>query len=89
MPQSGIPESMVKLAHALVETPHLRSWFYSLEQLSGALRNASFNQMAAQMRNAAEDPELTAAVAMLAQPRMYETVLAAVRERVDEASRHT
>jgi hypothetical protein len=89
MPPSDVPEGMVKLAHALVETPHLRSWFYSLEQLSDSLRQTAFSQMAAQMRNAAEDADLSDAVAMLAQPRMYETVLAAVRERVDEASRHT
>ena len=89
MPQSVVPEGMVQLAHALVETPHLRSWFYSLELLSDTVRNAAFGQMAAQMRTAGEDPELTAAVAMLAEATMYETVLAAVRERVDEASRHT
>ena len=89
MPQSVVPEGMAKLAHAFVESPQLRSWFYSLEQLSGALRNAAFSQMAAQMRDVGEDADLTDAVAMLAQPRMYETVLAAVRERVDEASRHT
>ena len=89
MPQSEIPEGMVKLAHALVEAPHLRLWFYSLEQLSGALRNAAFSEMAAQMRDAGEDADLSSAVALLARPKMYETVLAAVRERVDEASRHT
>ena len=89
MPQSAVPEGMVKLAHALVETPHLRSWFYTLQQLSGALRNAAFSQMAAQMQAAGEDADLIAAVEMLAQSKMYEAVLAAVRERVDEASRHT
>ena len=89
MPQSAIPEGMVKLAHALVEKPHLRSWFYSLEELSDTLRKAAFIEMASQMRNAKEDADITEAVGALARPKMYETVLAAVRERVDEASRHT
>ena len=89
MPQSDAPAGMVKLAHVLVEAPYLRSWFYSLEHLSRSLRHTAFGQMAAQMRSAGEEPDLTSAVAMLAQPRMYERVLAAVRERVDETSRPT
>jgi len=89
MPRSVIPEGLVKLAHALVETPHLRVWFYSLEQLPARLRRSAFNQMAAQMRDAGEDPDLASAVAMLALSNMYETVLAAVRERVDESGLHT
>jgi hypothetical protein len=89
MPQSAVPEGMVKLAHVLVETPHLRSWFYSLEELSETLRKAAFIEMACRMREAKEDADITAAVDTLARPKMYETVLAAVRERVDEASRRT
>ena len=80
---------MVKLAHALVETPHLRSWFYSLERLSGSLRKAAFIEMAAQMRDAKEDADITEAVGALARPKMYERVLAAVRERVNEITRKT
>ena len=89
MPQSAIPEGLVKLAHSLVATPHLRSWFYSLEELSVPLRRTAFGQMAAQMRSGKEDPDLSEAVEMLVHPRMYEAVLAAVRERVNEASPDT
>jgi len=79
-----IPEGMVRLTHALVETPSLREWFYRLESLSLALRNAAFSQMAGEMRSEGEGAELTSAVALLARPGMYETVLAATRERVKE-----
>jgi len=89
MAQSAVPEGLVKFAHALVEDAHLRSWFYSLEHLPRAHRNAAFVQMAKQMREAADDADLTSAVSILARPKMYETVLATVRERVDEASPHT
>jgi hypothetical protein len=40
--------------------------------------------MAAQMRSAGEDPTLADAVASLANPKMYQSVLETVRERVDE-----
>jgi len=40
--------------------------------------------MAAQMRAAGEDVDLTNAVAALARPKVYETVLEAVRECVGE-----
>jgi hypothetical protein len=89
MPQSAIPEGVVKLAHAVVESASLRSWFYSLEQLPRTHRDEALLQMAQKMRQAREDPDLVSAVSLLARPKMYETVLAAVRERVDEASPHT
>jgi hypothetical protein len=88
MPQSAVPEGLVKFAHALVEDAHLQSWFYSLEHLPRAHRNAAFAQMAKEMREAADDADLTSAVSILAGPKMYETVLAAVRERVNEAGPH-
>ncbi len=80
-PTSKIPEEMVSLAHALVETEGLRSWFLALEALPVAIRSAAFAQMAAQMRSEGEDPALSAAVASLVRPAMYESVLQAVRER--------
>jgi hypothetical protein len=86
MPHSEVPEGMVKLAHALVETAHLRSWFYALEKLPKALRNKAFSKMAAQMRSAGEDLDLTEAVAALSRPKVYETVLEAVHERVGDAT---
>jgi hypothetical protein len=81
MPQSAAPEGMVKLAHTLVETPHLRSWFFSMEALSDALRKAAFIEMASRMRQAKDDAEITDAVEALARPKMYETILLIVRER--------
>ena len=89
MPQSAVPEGLVKLTHALVEDVRLRSWFYSLEHVPHTHRDESLLQMAEQMRQAREGSDLVLAVSLLARPKMYATVLAAVRERVDEASRHT
>lgn len=86
MPDSEVPEGLVKFAHALVETPHLRAWFYSLEQLSGPLREAALAEIATQMQKAGEDHDLTAAVATLAKRGMYKKVLAAVRDRARENS---
>ncbi len=86
MPHSEVPEGMVKLTHALVETARLRSWFYALEKLPKALRKKSFSQMAAQMRAAGEDTDLTEAVAALSRPKVYETILEAVHERVGDAT---
>jgi hypothetical protein len=85
-PQPTIPEGLVKFAQALVETEHLRSWFYALERLSESARNAEFTQMAARMRIAGEDAELISAVALLTHPKMYELVLATVRTRADESA---
>lgn len=71
----------MNLAHALVETKSLRSWFFALEKLPPALRKDAFSSMAAKMCKAGEDLQLTDAVAALARPKMYESVLEAVRER--------
>lgn len=83
-PISQVAEGMVELTQVLVETPHLRSWFYSLEPLSDPLRRAAFMEMASRMRDAQEDAAVTAAIDALARPKMYETVLATIRERVGE-----
>ena len=80
-PTSNIPEEMVSLAQTLVETESLRSWFFALEAVPVAIRSAAFAQMAAQMRSEGEDPPLSAAVASLVRPSIYESVLQAVRER--------
>ena len=76
-----VPEAIVNLAHVLVETASLRSWFFALEKLPASLRKDAFSDMAAKMRKAGEDAGLTVAVAALARPKMYESVLEAVRER--------
>jgi hypothetical protein len=77
----SIPEEMVSLTQALVETANLRSWFLALEELPASVRATAFSEMARQMREGGEDLGLATAVAALAAPKMYETVLATVRER--------
>jgi hypothetical protein len=89
MQQAEVPEGVVNLAHALVETHHLRAWFYALERLPISFRETAFSDMAAQMRAAGEDPRLADAVASLANPKMYQSVLETVRERVGEATPKT
>jgi hypothetical protein len=84
MGEFNVPEGLVKLAHALVEDLKLRNSFYALEKLPKRVRKQSFAQMAAQMRANGEDIDLTDAVFALARPKVYEAVLAAVRERVGE-----
>ena len=78
---SHISDEMVRLAHALVESKTLRSWFFSLEALPVSIRSAALADMAAQMRKKGEDPALSSTVAALVHPEMYESVLKAVRER--------
>ncbi len=87
MSPSEVPEGIVNLAHALVETQNLRAWFYALERLPLSFRQAAFSEIAAQMRSAGEDPTLADAVASLANPKMYQSVLEAVRERVGDITR--
>jgi len=86
MAQTEVPEGMVNLAHALVETQHLRAWFYALERLPLSFRETAFSEMAAQMRSGGEDARLAEAVASLANPQMYQSVLDAVRERVGKTT---
>jgi len=81
-----VPEGMVKLAHAMVEDVKLRNWFYGLEKLPKRVRKESFGAMAREMRTNGEDVDLTDAVLSLTRPKVYETVLAAVRERVGDSS---
>ena len=80
-PSSHIPEGIVNLAQTIVETERLRSWFFALEALPPSVRSAAFAEMAAQMRTEGEDPGLSSAVGALVHPKMYESVLEAVRER--------
>ena len=88
-PQSEVTEGMVKFAHALVEAQRLRAWFYALERLPASIRDTAFSEMAAQMRHDGEDSELADAVASLANPKIYQTILAAVRERVGDITQQT
>jgi hypothetical protein len=76
-----IDDGMVRLAQALVETKHLRDWFFALQDLPKATRNSAFSEMFAKMRAAGEDPQLANAVASLTNPQIYKSVLQTVRER--------
>ncbi len=76
-----IPEGIVRLTHALVEDPTLRTRFFAIEQLSTSLRRSAFRQMAAEMNAAREDSELVAAVSALVRPELYAAVCDSVRER--------
>jgi hypothetical protein len=89
MPQPEVSEGMVDLTHALVEAQHLRAWFYALERLPVSVRETAFSEMASQMRSAGEDASLTEAVASLTNPKIYQGVLQAVRERVGDATSRT
>jgi hypothetical protein len=74
------------VAHALVETQQLRAWFYALERLPASLREMAFFHMAAHMRSAGEDPAFADAVASLANPKVYQSVLETVRDRLGNAN---
>ena len=88
-PKSEVTEGMVKFAHALVEARQLRAWFYALERLPASVRDTTFSEMAAQMRRDREDSELADAVASLANPKIYQSVLDAVRDRVGDITQQT
>jgi hypothetical protein len=89
MQDAEVPEGVVNLAHAFIEAEHLRAWFYALERLPASVRETAFSEMAAQMRNAGEDPRLAEAVASLSNPKTYQNVLETVRERVGDITPDT
>jgi hypothetical protein len=72
-----------------VETQHLRAWFYALERLPVSFRDTAFSEMATQMRKAGVDAKLADAVASRADPKIYQSVLDTVRERVSETTQNT
>jgi hypothetical protein len=86
MSKGKVPEKVADVAHALVETQQLRAWFYALERLPLSLRETAFSHMAAHMRSAGEDPTFAEAVASLANPKIYQSVLETVRERAGDAA---
>jgi len=81
MTAPSIPERIVRFTHALVEDASLRSWFFSLEQLSASRRRAAFVQMAEQMRSDHEDPALVAAISVMACSELFEAIRDSLRER--------
>jgi len=89
MTPGEVTDGMVKFAHALVETRHLRAWFYTLERLRASVRETAFSEMAAQMRRDSEDAESADAVASLANAKIYQSVLETNRERVEDATQQT
>lgn len=79
-----IDEGLVRLAQALVETKDLRDWFFALQDLPRATRDAAFSEMSAKMRAAGEDAQLANAVSSLTNPQVYKSVLQTVQERSAE-----
>jgi hypothetical protein len=86
MPKSEITEAMVKITLTFIETKHLREWFYGLERLPVPVRQKALSEMAAQIRRDSEDTDVAEAVASLANPDIYQSVLETVRERVGDAT---
>ena len=82
MPESKIPEGFVRFAHAVIESPILRSWFYKLETLAERDRQAWLVDMARHIGK--EDKELAVTAFKLRDPKVYTAVSAAVRARVDQ-----
>lgn len=80
VPEPEIPEGFVRFAQAVVESPMLRSWFYKLEALSECDRGACLLDMARHIGR--EDEQLAVTAFKLRDPKIYQAVLAAVRERV-------
>jgi hypothetical protein len=79
-----IDEGLVRLTQALVETKHLRDWFFALQDLPKAARNSAFSEMSAKMRAAGEDAQLANAVSSLTNPQVYKSVLQTALERSAE-----
>jgi hypothetical protein len=85
-PATEVSEEMVNLTQAVIETQQLRAWFYVLERLPVSVRETTFSEMAAEMRHAGEDSGLADAVASLANPKIYQSVLETIRARVGDSS---
>ena len=80
-PETEVPEEMVNLTQAVIETQQLRAWFYALKRLPASVRETTFSEMAAEMRRASDASGLADAVASLAIPKIYQSVLETIRER--------
>jgi hypothetical protein len=87
MSQIQVPENLVNLAQALIETERLRKWFSGLEQLPKAVRRSALSEMATQIRSDGKNPALADAVASLINPKIYQSVLETVRERAASAKK--
>jgi hypothetical protein len=83
IPQAEIPEGFVRFAHAVVESPMLRSWFYKLEAVPERDRAAWLLDMARHIEK--EDQDLAVTAFKLRDPKICSAVLAAVRDRVGDA----
>lgn len=80
MIDNSIPEDLVSLIHAISEDNDICERLFSLQQLPSAARQAQLVSIAAQMRSAGEDPTLSDAVSMLAQPQFYAAACNTLRE---------
>jgi hypothetical protein len=86
MPEREVSEGLMNLTQAVVETQQLRAWFYALERLPLSVRRTTFTEIAAAMRRSLEDLELADAVASLANPKIFRSVLNTIRERVGDST---
>ena len=85
-PETKVSEEMVNLTQAVIETQQLRAWLCALERLPVSVRETTFSEMAAVLRQGGEDSGLADAVASLANPKIYQSVLETIRERVGDSS---
>jgi hypothetical protein len=87
--ETEVPEEMVNLTQAVIETQQLRAWFYALERLPASVRETTFSEMAAELRRASDDSGLADAVASLAITKIYQSVLETIRARVGDSDPRT
>jgi len=80
MPDPVIPEQFVTLLHSVSEDRRLAAWLLGLEQHPPAARQAALFGMAAEMRAGGEDAAVADAIAVLAQPQLFEAACNTLRE---------
>ncbi len=74
----AVPEELVTFVQALAEDDDLRAWFESLAATPEAARVQELRGIAAKMQAAGEHADLVRATALLADPRFYRAVQAAL-----------
>jgi hypothetical protein len=82
-----VNDAVVGLAQVLVETKHLRDWFFALQPLPSTTRGVSLSRMAKEIREGSDDNRMADAVGALADPQIYKSILQTVQERVAEQQR--
>jgi hypothetical protein len=72
--ETEISQQLAKLVEALVDSGELRAWFFALQKLSPAQREAHLLTMAERMKAGGEEPGLISAVTYLSRPQIYDGV---------------